>query len=98
MVKTASAFEGYFKNPKATEETFHFDEHGQKWLLTGDIGYINDDDNLFLIDRLKELLKYKGHQVQSGTPKVLKIEGTQSFAHKNDCENSRTKNAISLAP
>ena len=65
MVKTPSAFDGYLNNPKATEESFHFDEEEQKWLLTGDIGYIDDNDNLFIVDRLKELLKYKGHQVMS---------------------------------
>jgi len=63
MVKTPSAFHGYLNNPEATAESFHFDEDGQKWLLTGDIGYIDDNDNIFLVDRLKELLKYKGHQV-----------------------------------
>jgi len=63
QLKTPSAFEGYINNPEATEETLRFDEDGQKWLMTGDIVYIDDNDNLFLVDRKKELLKYKGHQV-----------------------------------
>ena len=33
------------------------------WLRTGDIGYADEDGALFIVDRLKELIKYKGRQV-----------------------------------
>lgn len=33
------------------------------WLHTGDIGFVDDDDEIFIVDRLKELIKYKGFQV-----------------------------------
>ncbi|KAG7401964.1 hypothetical protein PHYBOEH_008485 [Phytophthora boehmeriae] len=33
------------------------------FVRTGDIGYIDDDGFVFIVDRLKELIKYKGHQV-----------------------------------
>jgi acyl-coenzyme A synthetase/AMP-(fatty) acid ligase len=32
------------------------------WLHTGDIGYVDDDDEIFIVDRVKELIKFKGFQ------------------------------------
>jgi len=51
---------GYFENPEKNLEAF--DEHG--WFKTGDIGYYTDEGFIYLLDRLKELIKYKGFQVR----------------------------------
>ncbi|XP_042482914.1 4-coumarate--CoA ligase 2-like [Macadamia integrifolia] len=50
---------GYLKDPEGTKKTI--DKDG--WLHTGDIAYIDDDGEIFIVDRLKELIKYKGFQV-----------------------------------
>ena len=50
---------GYTGDKKATQHTI--DEEG--WLHTGDVGYFDDDFYFYIVDRLKELIKYKAFQV-----------------------------------
>ena len=50
---------GYFEDPAATAQTI--DRDG--WLHTGDIGYVDSDGDFWVVDRVKELIKYKGMQV-----------------------------------
>lgn len=50
---------GYYKNKEETDRTI--DSNG--WLHTGDIGYIDEDGDVFIVDRIKEMIKYKGFQV-----------------------------------
>jgi len=51
---------GYYKNSKATAETI--DAEG--WLHTGDVGYYDDKGFVYVIDRIKELIKVKAFQVK----------------------------------
>ncbi|KAI4295290.1 hypothetical protein L6164_035351 [Bauhinia variegata] len=50
---------GYLNDHNATAATIDADG----WLHTGDIGYVDEDDEIFIVDRVKELIKFKGFQV-----------------------------------
>jgi acyl-CoA synthetase (AMP-forming)/AMP-acid ligase II len=50
---------GYLNNPEATAATI--DDDG--WLHTGDVAVIDADGIVSIVDRVKELIKYKGYQV-----------------------------------
>lgn len=50
---------GYHENDKATAETITSDG----WLRTGDIGHYDENNEFYITDRLKELIKVKGFQV-----------------------------------
>jgi acyl-CoA synthetase (AMP-forming)/AMP-acid ligase II len=50
---------GYLNRPLETAQML--DPDG--WLHTGDIGHIDDDGYFYVVDRVKELIKYKGHQI-----------------------------------
>jgi acyl-CoA synthetase (AMP-forming)/AMP-acid ligase II len=50
---------GYLNSPDATAATIDADG----WLHTGDIGYCDESGHFYIVDRLKELIKYKGMQV-----------------------------------
>jgi acyl-CoA synthetase (AMP-forming)/AMP-acid ligase II len=50
---------GYLNNPEATAATITPDG----WLRSGDVGRVDENGYFFVVDRLKELIKYKGYQV-----------------------------------
>ena len=50
---------GYFKNEEATASTIDL----EVWLKTGDLCYIDCEGFVFVVDRLKELIKCNGYQV-----------------------------------
>ncbi len=58
-VRGPQIMQGYLNNAEATERTIDAD----RWLHTGDIGYADEDGHFFIVDRVKELIKYKGFQV-----------------------------------
>jgi long-subunit acyl-CoA synthetase (AMP-forming) len=51
---------GYYKNPKATEAVIDRDEQGIRWLHTGDLGYLDEEGNLYITGRKKYLIILPG--------------------------------------
>ena len=58
-VRGPQIMKGYLNRPEATAATIDED----KWLHTGDIAYVDEDGHFYIVDRAKELIKYKGFQV-----------------------------------
>lgn len=58
-VRGPNVMKGYRNNPEATRATID----AQGWLHTGDIAVVDGEQNFFVVDRMKELIKYKGFQV-----------------------------------
>ena len=58
-VRGPNVMRGYWNDPEATARTIDHDG----WLHTGDVGYADTDGYFYVVDRVKELIKYKGMQV-----------------------------------
>ena len=58
-IRGPQVMRGYLNNDEATAETLTEDG----WLRTGDIGRVDENGFFYVVDRLKELIKYKGYQV-----------------------------------
>ena len=60
VVRGSLVMEGYYKNPAATAEVSRFN-----WHHTGDIGYLDDENFLFIVDRAKDMIITGGFNVYS---------------------------------
>ena len=68
-VRGPQVMTGYLNNPDATAETI--DAEG--WLHTGDVAIIDEHQHMTIVDRMKELIKFKGFQVAPAELEALLI-------------------------
>ncbi len=66
-------FAGYLNNPEATENTI--DKDG--YLHTGDVAFIDEDEEMFIVDRVKEIIKFKGFQVPPAELEALLLSNPE---------------------
>ena len=69
LVKGPHVMVGYLNNDEATHGCI--DEDG--WFHTGDVGYADEDGFFYIVDRVKELIKYKGYQVAPAELEALLV-------------------------
>lgn len=70
LVRGPQVMQGYWRRPEVTAESFV--EGG--WLRTGDIGRFDERGFAYIVDRAKEMIKYKGYQVAPAELEALLLE------------------------
>jgi long-chain acyl-CoA synthetase len=63
LLRGPQVMSGYWNNPGETSRTLRRHDAGGPWLHTGDLGYLDPDSYLFIVDRQKDLIKTSGYQV-----------------------------------
>ncbi|KND45704.1 MULTISPECIES: 4-coumarate--CoA ligase family protein [Streptomyces] len=69
VIRGPQVMKGYLGRPQATADMIDADG----WLSTGDIGHTDADGWLYVVDRVKELIKYKGFQVAPAELEALLV-------------------------
>jgi long-chain acyl-CoA synthetase len=63
IIHAPQLMRGYWNNPEETALMLRIAADGTTWLYTGDLGYLDEDGYLFIVDRKKDLIKTSGYQV-----------------------------------
>jgi fatty-acyl-CoA synthase len=62
VVHGPQVFQGYWKQPEATAQTF-VEHDGKRFFRTGDLGYYDEEGYFFITDRLKRMINASGFKV-----------------------------------
>lgn len=62
-VLSPAHMKGYYKNPEATSEFFKSDKHGNVWGCTGDIGYVDEDGEVFVLGRATDSYRRESGEI-----------------------------------
>jgi long-chain acyl-CoA synthetase len=63
VIRAPQLMQGYWQKPDETSAMVRTDDLGERVLYTGDLGYLDEDGYLFIVDRKKDLIKTCGFQV-----------------------------------
>jgi long-chain acyl-CoA synthetase len=63
VIRAPQLMQGYWQKPDETSAMLRVDDLGERVLYTGDLGYLDEDGYLFIVDRKKDLIKTCGFQV-----------------------------------
>jgi len=63
ILRAPQLMSGYWNNPAETAAALRRHGDGGPWLHTGDLGYLDADSYMFIVDRQKDLIKTSGYQV-----------------------------------
>jgi long-chain acyl-CoA synthetase len=66
LMRAPQLMRGYWQQPTETANTIREGPSpgsGERWLYTGDLGYLDEDGYLFIVDRMKDVIKVSGFQV-----------------------------------
>ncbi len=63
LLRAPQLMQGYWQNPEETAGVLQVHGEGGPWLHTGDLGYMDEDGYIFIVDRKKDVIKPSGFQV-----------------------------------
>lgn len=56
-------FYRYWRKPDKTAEVFHIDDHGDLWFRSGDIGAMDEQSFVYILDRAKDIIIQGGENI-----------------------------------